>query len=379
MKRNSFLLMWLIAAALLVTMMPLPLSGQSDYSSPQWIAVNPEAPERVERTFHSGVYSPSTNRLIVFGGSVLGTTLRDLWVLTNANGLGGTPQWIKLSTAGSWPPARSRHTAVYDPGTDRMIIFGGCTSFCTPALNDVWVLKHASGATGPPAWQQLFPSGTWPTEREVATAVYDPASNSMILYGGDNGFLGGATADVWVLSHANGLGGTPQWTQLFPVGGPPTQQRWHSAVYDPTHNVMTVFGGYEGQAYTATNEVWTLTHANGTGGTPVWAKMDIEYGECPARVAHKAVYDPAANTMTIFGGSGDAGGLMNDVWVLWNANGLGGSHGWIQLNPTGTAPVPRAWPALTMDNANNRIILFGGNAQEGYTFTTWILTHGSGL
>jgi len=378
MNHKSFALPWLIAAALLVVMMPLPAMAQPDYSG-QWTQLSAGWSEKVERTFHTSVYSPSTNRLIVFGGSVLGTTLDDLWILSNANGLGGTPNWVKQTPLGVIPPARSRHTAVYDAATDRMIVFGGCTSFCTPALNDVWVLKNASGIK-PPMWQQLLPAGPWPGQREVATAVYDPGTNTMIVYGGDNGFPGGTFYDVWVLSHANGLGGTPQWNQLSPMGGPPAGggQRWHSAVYDPINNIMTTFGGYNNNDMII-NETWTLTHANGIGGTPMWAKMDVDYGDCPVRTSHRAVYDPIANTMTVFGGYNPDVGLMNDVWLLWNANGLGGSHGWMQLFPTGTLPVPRATPSLNLDPVTNRLIMFGGNAQEGYTFTTWVLTHGNGM
>ena len=223
MNRKYAVLIGLVAAALMVAMMPSAVSAQSDYTAQQWTTLSVPSGERVERTFHTGVYSPATNRLIVFGGIALGASLDDLWILNNANGLGGTPsQWTKQNKSGNWPQARSRHTAVYDAVNDRMIIFGGCTSFCTPALNDVWVLINASGAGGTPTWQQLFPQGTLPETREIATAVYDSITNHMIIYGGDNGFPG-SLSDVWTLSHANGLGGTSTWTQLFPVGGPPTR------------------------------------------------------------------------------------------------------------------------------------------------------------
>src|SRR6266446_1535044 len=55
-------------------------------------------------------------------------------------------EWIKLPPTGGPPPARFGHTSVYDPVSNRLIIFGGCaTSACittAPAvtLNDLWVL-----------------------------------------------------------------------------------------------------------------------------------------------------------------------------------------------------------------------------------------------
>src|SRR5215211_342087 len=94
------------------------------------------------------VYAPSSNRLILFGGRACpggspAGSLNDVWIMTNANGTGGTPQWLALSTAGL-PTARNNHSAVYDAAGDRMIIFGGCMFGCTPTLNDVWVLTNAS-------------------------------------------------------------------------------------------------------------------------------------------------------------------------------------------------------------------------------------------
>ena len=49
----------------------------------------------------------------------------DVWVLTNANGLTGTPRWIRLLPAGPGPSPRFYHSAVYEPGTNRLVVFGG--------------------------------------------------------------------------------------------------------------------------------------------------------------------------------------------------------------------------------------------------------------
>src|SRR6266849_10609060 len=102
-----------------------------------------------------------------------------------------------------------------------MIVFGGELFSSQTALNDVWVLSHADGQGGTASWTQLSPSGTPPAARLLHTAVYDAANNLMTVFGGvttNNQTL----SDVWVLSHANGLGGTPTWTKLLPSGGPPS-------------------------------------------------------------------------------------------------------------------------------------------------------------
>lgn len=62
-----------------------------------------------------------------------------------------------------------------------------------------------------------------------------------------------------------------------------------------------------------------------------------------ARIFHSAVYNTAANQMIVFGGVNStgcifAGGELNDVWVLGNADGLGGPPTWTLLAPTGGPP-----------------------------------------
>ena len=73
----------------------------------------------------------------------------DTWVLTNANGMGGTPAWTLIATSpGSdiEPEPRATHTAVYDPGSNVMTVFGGIV---TPSgqlqTNDVFLLSDANG------------------------------------------------------------------------------------------------------------------------------------------------------------------------------------------------------------------------------------------
>jgi len=337
---------------------------------------------------HSAAYDAGSNSMIVFGGQTANTpdNQNDVMLLSHANGLGGTPQWTTLipnGAAGS-PPARHYQSAVYDSVNKRMIVFGGCGGGCLPALNDVWVLENADGTTGIPAWTQLSPFGTPPAPRVGLAAVYDPGTNSMIIFGGQNGsgFGGGTYPDTWVLSNANGLGGTPVWTQLSPIGGPPPGQYGPSAVYGPVNNIMMVFGGYAQGTGLPTNAVWTLSHANGDGGTPVWKNIVPEGkpGAPPAkRQFHTAVYDPGSNRMTIFGGNQNTvTAVFNNIWVLLNANGLGGTPTWKLLGPPSPLPVPRDSHTAVYDAANNRMMIFGGSGFEGLFWSAWVLTDANG-
>ena len=118
--------------------------------------------------------------------------------------------WTNLvadGTPGS-PPTRNGHTAVYDAAANRMIVFGGrVLGFAIAYYNDLWVLANANGLGGKPTWTNLIADGDprSPPERAYHTAVYDAAENRMIVFGGRGGTLDTALGDVWVLAHANGL------------------------------------------------------------------------------------------------------------------------------------------------------------------------------
>jgi hypothetical protein len=141
--------------------------------------------------------------MILFGGEGSGGVVGDVWVLTNANGLGGTPTWIQLAPAGTPPQARVGHTTVYDPASNRLIIFAGESNVAL--LNDAWVLTHANGVGGVPTWTQITTSGTMPAARADHSAVYDSAKNRMVVFGGVVETLSGPQTinDVFVLTRAN--------------------------------------------------------------------------------------------------------------------------------------------------------------------------------
>ena len=90
-----------------------------------------------------------------------------VYVLSHANGLGGTPTWDPLNPSGDLPAARIGHTTVYDPKSNRLILFGG-GDCCGGSFNDTWVLVNANGMGGPPSWQRSSRPTTkrcrnWPT------------------------------------------------------------------------------------------------------------------------------------------------------------------------------------------------------------------------
>src|SRR5438874_2316720 len=98
-----------------------------------------------------------------------------------------------------------------------------------------------------PKWGPLNATGlTFPLLRVGSTSVYDPASNTMILFAGTSSDQPSGQPrlnDVWLLTNANGLGDSSAWSKLITQGGSPPVRNDHSAVYDSVNNRMIINGG----------------------------------------------------------------------------------------------------------------------------------------
>jgi hypothetical protein len=326
-------------------------------------------------------YDARNNRLIVFlpqGGSTPAQT----WVLTNANGLGGTPAWIELQPTGTAPEDNGASTAVYDAPANQLIVYGGCSASCGSPLSTVYVLTNANGLGGTPAWSESFPTN--PIAREAQSAVYDPTTNSMITFGGGLAFFGTDQNDTNVLAPANGS--SPTWTTLSTAGGPPPIREGHSAVYNSAKNTMIIFGGDDAVSTCCPydivdyNDVWTLSNANGHGGTPTWTQLQPQGTPPPTRTDHSAVYDQSRNVMYIFGGmswsnTNQSWSWLGDVWKLTNADGLGaGASTWTQIGQLGTPPGGNSSQGAGFDTVDQRMMIFGGTDRNDVSeYLTFIL------
>ena len=301
-----------------------------------WVAVPPP----FERYWHTAVYDPVRDRMVVFGGrGEFDVNFNDVWALS----LAGSPAWSMLVPAGSPPLARNSHTAIYDPVRDRIVVFGGMNDESEVYYNDVWALSLA----GSPAWTNLTPAGPSPSARIWHTAIYDPVRDRMVVFGGFD-IVGTRNNDVWALA----LAGTPGWSQLVPAGAPPAARSRHEAIYDPVRDRMVVLGGYAGVPG-SWNEVWALSLA----GSPAWSDITPAGGQ---PTGGPAIYDPASDRIVTFLFSGDA----MYVWAL----SLAGSPAWSEIVPAGTPPLARGGHTAIHDPVRGRIVVFGGD--NGYDVPT---------
>lgn len=325
-----------------------------DSDTPRWVQVRPTGTSPGLNLGPAAIYDPVRKRMLVPGSS------GQVWELALAN----APQWNKLSLIGTGP-SPTVPTAVYDPVRDQMIVV---TSTGT------WTLALAGGTQ----WTQLATAGTTPIglgsaiydpirDRVVVfadsvralslsgtptwtvvtnnsmprshSAIYDPVRDRVVLHGGCVGVDCGFT-ETWAFS----LSGPPVWTQLL-VNGPLVS--YQSAVYDPSHDRMVVFGGYGKQIYYywSSRELWTLSFAS-----MQWKEQTPP--NPPRACSIPAVRDPARSRAIVFDDS---------VRVM----GLGGLPTWNALAATG--PTPRQEFSAIVDPQRDRMMLFGGWVWSGNT------------
>jgi hypothetical protein len=335
------------------------------------------------RLHTSAVFDSVTDQMVIFGGMPdSGVPLNDVWgnqqIVANAQEAEPNLDWTPVFPTGTAPTARSGHNAFYDSNSGNMVVFGGASS--TACLNDLWALEDANSSEGIPNWSSLATAGTLPPARANHSGVYDATANVMIVFGGTN-CTGGYLNDVWTLSNANGIDGTPTWTELFPSGTAPAARENSSATYDSTNHVLTIYAGDNGG--TGMSDVWTLTNANGQSGTPQWTELSPTGSKAPeARTGQSSVYDSVNNRMIMFGGvnSVNGTGYLNDTWILTYPNNIGGTPAWISLKVTGTAPLRRFHSAF-FDSQYDDMIIFGGESQvtPAADDRTFVLSEANGL
>ncbi|HXJ97113.1 MAG TPA: hypothetical protein VMT20_30105 [Terriglobia bacterium] len=313
------------------------------------------------RQAHTAVYDPDTNSMIIFGGSHSTSfgPINDTF-LTSVTDPNESWQGVKADLKTGPPPVYG-HVAGFNASNRVMVTATGATGTgqLAPCLNGVWQLANAN-MVGTPSWSQPVVSGTPPSARAFAASIYDSVSDSLTIVGGAD-CNGNYLQDVWTLHGATGT--SPSWSHPTVQNGPPPREG-ATAVYDPNSNVLILFGGDEG-AQNYWKDVWTLSNANGAGsGKSTWTELN-PIGPGPAgRSGHWAVYNATTGTMYI-GDGNSTSGMLSDTWQLTGANGLGGAPVWTQLITTGSFQSRQATAIL----AGSSVVTFGGQVPAAFYFS----------
>ena len=151
-----------------------------DFEAGAWADETPEGPRPVERCLH-GCWWTDDGALALYAGQTTGTlALSDFWTLADG-------AWSQVT--GGLPSARNLYALARIDGAT--LVFGG-QALDMSYLDDLWLLPDAAGAV------ELEPPGEGPSARAGAAVVADPGSGRILLFGGRD--ADGGLGDLWSLT-----------------------------------------------------------------------------------------------------------------------------------------------------------------------------------
>jgi hypothetical protein len=197
------------------------------------------------------------------------------------------------------PPPRRFSSMTYDPLLKKTVLFGGYDDI--NYLNQTWMWD---GTT----WTQQ--KNNTPTGRQLAAIWFDPLMQKTVIYGG----LGRASSldrlerysDMWSF---DGTG----WTQMKSITTTPGQRYGSQFVLDPASKTLLLFGGIRLdingllQAQVYANDMWQWD-----GQKQAWTELKPD-NPPDGRENGRMAFDPSENTIILFAGYN--GHFLSDLWT----------------------------------------------------------------
>lgn len=278
------------------------------------------------------VFDPVSQKVILFGGANYTSGLRynDTWEWNGTS-------WTQRFPTGTLPPPRAGQGMTYDSSRSRIVLFGGNLPNNTTNYADTW---EYDGST----WTKV--ADAVPTKRYAPGLAFDSSRNLVMMVGGQTD-LNQAFREAWSWDGST-------WVRESNAG--PTNGYGVSFDYDRTRQTGIFFGGtnYFGNV-ARFNTTWAWNGAAWTLLTPATSP--------PARRFAPMVFDPARDALVVFGGDGTGNIFLSDTWT-WNGTN------WDQLAVSG--PSARRDAAMAYDEARGEVVLFGG-FDTALRNDTWVL------
>ena len=198
----------------------------------------------------------------------------------------------------------------FDAGSDRIVLFGGgrsngASSHSSEVYDDTWVYD-----TGTDTWTLLDPP-TAPSPRMNASMVYDPTTDRILLWGGEaDKPLVGADSSFWSSGVDSAVWSfdptTDTWTKLSESDTSPPVTAGAGWFYVPTHESLVLIGGRtatpEGDSgnyrIRPTPDVYAYDPTTNTWSTLTSIPPTVAG---PGNAAPAAAYDPLTNLIIVYG------------------------------------------------------------------------------
>ncbi len=281
----------------------------------------------------AAVYDPNSQKVIMFGGSTD-------WINTNWNALDDMWQWdgqdwspIEQEEGQDWPMMRYDHGMAYDKQRGVIVMFGGSDG--VNYRNDIWEWDGQR-------WQQRWSmDGAVPNIRAAFGMYYDEDLGKVVVSGGyggkDQNQAGIFYNDTWTWDGGH-------WTEVVgEVLSPPIVAA--TAIYDP-RSQRAVMMNFDGLL------VWSADH---------WERpADIEL--LPGRREKSVMQVLPQGDLALYGGETNQI-QMGDLW-------LRDAGGWRQVESK-MAPSPRSNQLFFYDPNRSSLIVYGGYQNQTSLDDMW--------
>lgn len=306
-----------------------------------WNNITPSTgPMPAGRFNTSAIYDPARHRMIVFGGRDGSASFNDIWAFDLSS-----HTWTDITPAsGPMPAARFTPNTVLDSAHNQMLMWSGQG---TAFFNDIWSFDLSTDT-----WSEFAPAGPAPNIRYGAASIFDPQAGELVTFAGFTS--AGRFDDTWRFNP-----GSVAWNDVSPASGNPVARCLHSASYDINNHRMIVYGG---QRAGALGDTWAFDLTTNT-----WTEL-LPANSPPGRFFTAHIYAAPIDHIVIFGGN-LGGTKSNEVWGL-DLN----SNTWQMITPSGTPPAPLQGASAIYVEAEDRMIIFGGNSSK-YLNEVWELTN----
>ncbi len=272
--------------------------------------------------------------------------------------------WVDIAaTQGGATLDLQEVSGILDPVRNRVICL--VNVYGLPNYFELWTLDLSSHV-----WQSVARSN--PGYRTGYGFVYDRKRDRALLYGG---YLRDNTGAYSFVNDLNALDlATLTWSQPTIAGTSPLGRGNFVWGYDPVYDRMVMFGGTSHTALDShtpivVDETWELL----LSGTPRWKFLTPATPHPSARTGTVGGVVGNHRLLAMCGSTTVNGNPVNEAWTL-ALDDTSMAH-WTQVSAGGSL-VPREFAAITCDSIGNRMLLQGGQTQNGHYVhaDVWSLT-----
>ena len=302
------------------------------------------------------IYDSQGKQMILFGGrrdTLFGEKpLNDLWSLDLEEFT-----WNRVQTD-IRPSPRLSPGMIYDPVTNRVVMFGGLV--IDDRMNDTWIFDLEQGV-----WSEIILEEVPAARSDVGFAI-DPEQRIAVLFSGHcQGGLLENCDDTWIFDLDD-----LSWTKQESIHAPSIRYG-HSFVFASGEQQFMTWGGNMAEVidgridylgYGDTFWIYSAAEDN-------WQILNTTSGNIPQkRYWHQTVFVEDQQSMILFGGDGGRG-FLNDIWIFSLED-----SSWREFSVS-NAPSPRVNGSVACDPVSGRIVLFGGLGEEFNVLgDTWLFS-----